>query len=100
MNRTTHETRCFICHNSDRAQFWHTTDRSILDRAECRNTGSSNGQWLCTVCEESVHLWMKQNPDVPDAAAVALSVMIGRLKEAIFQPRKTRRRAETKGKEQ
>jgi len=43
---------------------------------------------------------MKQNPDVPDAAAVALSVMIGRLKEAIFQPRKTRRRAETKGKEQ
>ena len=100
MNRTKNETRCFICHNSERAQYWHTTENSILDRAECRATGSSQGEWLCSVCEESVHLWMKENAEVPNAAAAAISVMIDRLRDAIFQPRKTRRRGESRGEDQ
>ncbi|MGP4968500.1 hypothetical protein ACTXJR_17975 [Glutamicibacter ardleyensis] len=86
------EMPCFICHNRERARHWHSTEISYLDRAECRAAVQVEGIWLCSVCEESVHRWMKENKDVEKSSNQGVIVMIERLNNAIYQPRKTRRR--------
>lgn len=97
MTHNTAEIHCFICHNQERARHWHSTEHSYLDRAECRAAAQEEGIWLCSVCEESVHRWMKQNTDVEKSSDQAVTVMISRLNDAIYQPRKTRRRNTEQG---
>lgn len=88
----TEENRCEVCGTRTRNRYWHSTGSDLVDRAACRAAGGGPGVWLCTICEEGTHKWMKENPGIIHAAQKAVDEMSRRLATAIFVPRRTRRR--------
>lgn len=86
------ENRCHVCGTSTRDRYWHTTSGPHIDRADCRTADLEHGVWLCTICEEGAHRWMKEHAEDPNAALAGVEEMIRRLSTAIFNPRRTKRR--------
>lgn len=86
------ENRCHVCGTTNRERYWHTTSGTYLDRAVCRRADREQGVWLCTICEDGVHRWMKDHPYNPQAANEGVEEMVRRLRTAIFAPRRTKRR--------
>jgi len=80
---------CALCGRFE-PLFWHCTSKTVIDRAQCRRT-AGDGLWLCALCEEGVHRWMRQNPEV-GAGQRAVDVMVQRLSDKLLgEPRKYRK---------
>lgn len=86
------ENRCHVCGTNKRDRFWHTTSGAHMDRSDCREADLEHGVWLCTICEDGVHRWMKEHAEHPNLATAGMEEMIRRLSSAIFIPRRTKRR--------
>lgn len=85
----THLDECELCSRFE-PLFWHCTSKAVVDRARCRRT-HGEGLWLCALCEEGVHRWMKQHPG-PQAGQHAVDAMVQRLaKTLLAKPRKYRK---------
>lgn len=80
------------CHICQRFQplLWHCTAQTILDRAHCRRA-QGDGVWVCFLCEEAIHRWMKQNPG-ETAGADAVTSLLGRLSQRLLGPRRKYRK--------
>lgn|SRR5690625_2691829 len=80
------------CHLCQRFQplLWHCTSKTIQDRALCRR-GAGNGVWVCSLCEEALHQWMRKNPDEM-ASQHAVTALLDRLAERLLAPRRKYRK--------
>lgn len=82
--------RCELCQRTMTLS-WHSLERDLLDRAECRNSGGE-GMWVCGLCEEALHRWMAEHPG-PGSSRKAEAEMVSRLANLInTKPRPYRRR--------
>lgn len=82
---------CQICQRFQPLR-WHCTAQTILDRAHCRRA-QGDGVWVCSLCEEAIHRWMKQNPG-GTAGADAVTALLGRLTQRLLGPRRKYRKRE------
>lgn len=94
----THIDHCQLCGRFE-PLFWHCTSDDVIDRAQCRRT-TGDGLWLCALCEEGVHRWMKQHPGTASGQR-AVDAMVQRLAEKLLgTPRKYRKNTRESDNEQ
>src|SRR5690625_2308963 len=74
--------------------FWHSMSQTVVDRGRCRRT-KDQGMWLCSLCEEGVHQWMKKNPG-KDAGREAVDAMVERLTRTLLGKTRPYRKNNTK----
>lgn len=80
------------CHMCQRFQplVWHCLTETTHDRAHCRRT-PGEGLWVCALCEEAIHLWMRQHPG-HDAGWQAVTALLERLTQRVLAPRRKYRK--------
>lgn len=91
-NWSDHEAPIDDCQICQRFQplVWHCTQSSAVDRAKCRQMLGS-GLWVCSLCEEALHRWMRQHPS-EKASEVAVTALLDRLTERLLGPRRKYRK--------
>lgn len=82
---------CWICQRFQ-PLVWHCITETVIDRAHCRRT-DGEGIWVCSLCEEALHQWMRQHPS-HNAGRKAVTALLARLSERLLGPTRkyTRRR--------
>jgi len=82
---------CQICQRFQ-PLVWHCTSKTVTDRAHCRRA-VGQGRWVCALCEEALHQWMRKHPS-EDAGHKAVNVLLIRLTDRLLGPtrRYTRRK--------
>lgn len=92
-NRNASIETCQLCQRLQPV-FWHCMSQTVADRGRCRRT-AGEGMWLCSLCEEGVHQWMKKNPS-ESSGHKAVDAMVDRLTRTLLGKRRPYRKHDTK----